>query len=180
MSSLTCSRTVRYELRVLVGFKRAHRGWSKVYTAPAGLRPPFKNARNYNGFGASGSKSIEKPTVFLPYSVRRFKNARNYTGFGASGSKSKQKPMVFLPYSVPPVKNGGNYNGFGASASKSKQNPMVFLQLLVRRSPRRGITLVLAPARLEVNGIDVFPIGILTTKSFFWRGMVRSLKPLVF
>ena len=109
---------MRYELRVLVGFKRAHRGWSKVYTAPAALRPPFKNARNYNGFGASGSKS-------------------------------KQKPMVFLPLSV-------------------------------RRSPKRGITLVLAPARLEVNGIDVFPIGILTTKSFFWRGMVRSLKPLFF
>ena len=29
------SRTVRYELRVLVGFKRAHRGRPKVYTGPA-------------------------------------------------------------------------------------------------------------------------------------------------
>ena len=33
--------------------------------------------------------------------------------------------------------------------------------------------MVLAPARLEVNGIDVFPIGILTTTSFFaWHSAV--------
>ena len=45
-----CSSTVRYELRVLVGFLRDHRGWSKVYTALASQNPPSKKARNYNGF----------------------------------------------------------------------------------------------------------------------------------
>ena len=108
------SRTVRYELRVLVGFKRAHRGWSKVYTAPAALRPPLQKARNYNGFSASVAKSMQKPKVFLRAPGPHFKKAMNYIGFSAPAAKSIRKTRVFLPASVPHFKKARNYIGFRA------------------------------------------------------------------
>ena len=64
---------MRYELRVLVGFKRAHRGWSKVYPALAGICPPLKKTMNYIGFSASATNSIQKAMVLLPLFGRRSK-----------------------------------------------------------------------------------------------------------
>ena len=53
-----CSRTVRYELRVLVGLKRAHRGRPKVYTGPAAKVSWCDLARNYNGLSAIASVHV--------------------------------------------------------------------------------------------------------------------------
>ena len=46
------SPTVRYELRVLVGFKRAHKRSPKVYTGPAAKVCSCDLAWNYNGLSA--------------------------------------------------------------------------------------------------------------------------------
>ena len=77
------SRAVRYELRVLVDFKRAHRGRPKVYTGPAAKVSWCDFARNYNGLSAIGSFEQGITMVSLPTKVLWFDLARNYNGLSA-------------------------------------------------------------------------------------------------
>ena len=74
---------MRYELRVLVDFKRAHRGRPKVYTGPAAKVLWFDLARNYNGLSAIGSFEQGITMVSLPSKVSWCDLARNYNGLSA-------------------------------------------------------------------------------------------------
>ena len=77
------SRTVRYELRDLVGFKRAHRGRPKVYPGPAVKVSWCDLARNCNGLSAIRSFEQGITMVSLPPKVSWCHLARNYNGLSA-------------------------------------------------------------------------------------------------
>ena len=111
------SRTVRYELRVLVGFKRAHRGRPKVYTGPAAKVSWCDLVRNYNGLSAIGSFEQGITMVSLPTKVLWFDLARNYNGLSAICAFESGITMVSLPSKVSWCDLARNYNGLSAIAS---------------------------------------------------------------
>ena len=77
---------MRYELRVLVGFKRAHRGRPKVNPGPAAKVLWFDLARNYNGLSAIDSFERGITMFSLPSKVSWCDLARNYNGLSAISS----------------------------------------------------------------------------------------------
>ena len=89
-SFITFSLTVRYELRVLVGFSRAHRGWSKVYTALAGVGILVRFSKELQWFWSHRRYpcSFEQgiTMVSLPPKVSWCDLARNYNGLSAIAS----------------------------------------------------------------------------------------------
>ena len=81
------SQTVRYELRVLVGFKQTHRGSQKVYTGPAAKSVFVRKSNELNWFWSPRRYpcSFEPGITLVWRTVRSVldENAWNYTGLGA-------------------------------------------------------------------------------------------------
>ena len=77
------SRTVRYEFRVFVNFKRGHRGRPKVYPGPAAKVLWCDWARNCNGLNAICSFEQGITMVSLPSKVLWCDLVRNYNGLSA-------------------------------------------------------------------------------------------------
>ena len=121
------SRTVRYELRVLVGFKRDHKGSPKVYTGPAVKSIFVRKSEELQWFGSPRRHpcSFEQGITMVWRNAKSVlvEKARNYTGLGALAGIDVHLSEEIQWFGVPPK---------------------------VSSSKKRGITMVWEPSQVSM------------------------------